>query len=74
MTNFLVSYLKLFEFLPNINTFFKQMVPIQVAGGPTIRAFPKMNPNREQQLKMQGPAVTVFVGRFIHLFNYYNYL
>lgn len=42
---------------------FFQMVPIQVAGAPTIRAFPKMNPNREQQLKMQGPAVTVFVGR-----------
>lgn len=44
-----------------------QMVPIQVAGAPTIRAYPKMNPNREQQLKMQGPAVTVFVGMFIFL-------
>lgn len=41
------------------------MVPIQVAGAPTIRAYPKMNPNRDQQLKMQGPAVTVFVGGYI---------
>lgn len=37
------------------------MVPIQVSGGPQIRGFPKLNPNRND-LKREGPAVTVFVG------------
>ncbi|CAH1993594.1 unnamed protein product [Acanthoscelides obtectus] len=40
----------------------QHMVPIQVSSAPSIRAFPKLNPNREQQKQMQGPAVTVFVG------------
>lgn len=45
------------------------MMPIQVTSSPQIRAFPKLNPNREQQKAMQGPAVTVFVGTDI--FPYY---
>ncbi|CAG9837817.1 unnamed protein product [Diabrotica balteata] len=40
----------------------QHMVPIQVTSAPQIRAFPKLNPNREQQKQIQGPAVTVFVG------------
>lgn len=42
----------------------QHMMPIQVSSGPQIRAFPKINPIREQmrQLQLQGPPVTVFVG------------
>jgi hypothetical protein len=40
------------------------MVPIQVTNAPQIRVLPRLNPNREQLKQMQGPAVTVFVGRF----------
>lgn len=39
------------------------MVPIQVTTAPQIRAFPKLNPNREQLKKLEGPPVTVFVGK-----------
>lgn len=39
------------------------MVPIQVTGAPQIRAYPKLNPNRDQQKQIQGPPVTVFVGK-----------
>lgn len=35
-------------------------------GATSIRAFPKLNPNRNEP-KREGPAVTVFVGKF---FNY----
>lgn len=40
------------------------MVPIQVTTAPQIRAFPKLNPNREQLKQVQGPPVTVFVGMY----------
>lgn len=40
------------------------MVPIQVTSAPQIRAFPKLNPNREQLKKVEGPPVTVFVGEY----------
>lgn len=43
------------------------MVPIQVSSAPQIRAFPKLNPNRDQPKQVQGPAVTVFVGEFIKM-------
>lgn len=42
------------------------MVPI-VSGAPQIRAFPKLNPNRNEQKKMEGPTVTVFVGKLLIL-------
>lgn len=41
------------------------MVPIQVTSAPQIRAFPKLNANRDQVKQIQGPAVTVFVGMCI---------
>lgn len=52
------------------------MMPIQVSSGPQIRAFPKINPIREQmrQLQLQGPPVTVFVGKeitFLSIFKLY---
>ncbi|XP_017770263.1 PREDICTED: RNA-binding protein 25 isoform X2 [Nicrophorus vespilloides] len=40
----------------------QHMVPMQVTTAPQIRAFPKLNPNRDQFKQIQGPPVTVFVG------------
>ncbi|KAK9881569.1 hypothetical protein WA026_016444 [Henosepilachna vigintioctopunctata] len=40
----------------------QHMVPVQVTTATQIRAYPKLNPNRDQMKLMQGPAVTVFVG------------
>lgn len=48
------------------------MVPIQVTSAPQIRAYPKLNPNREQQKQIQGPAVTVFVGMLLPCLLFFN--
>lgn len=45
------------------------MVPIQVTTPTQIRAFPKLNPNRDQLKQIQGPPVTVFVGELSSSFN-----
>lgn len=50
------------------------MVPIQVTTAPQIRAFPKLNPNREQLKQVQGPPVTVFVGVYTWVVLHLHYI
>lgn len=38
-------------------------MPVQVTTPTSIRALPRLNATREQLKQMQGPPVTVFVGK-----------